>query len=193
MISLLLLSSSALAEKLIVLGDSLTEGYGVSKESAFPSLLEEQLHKNGKSSWVVVNAGISGSTTASAPSRMQWLLKQKPDLVLLALGANDGLRGNSIQAAKENLKKAIQLAQKGGAKVFLLGMEMPPNYGKKYTNEFRAMYADLAKEHKIPLMPFLLKDVATIAKLNQADGIHPNEEGHKIISKNLFEFLKGRL
>ncbi|MEN0058777.1 MAG: arylesterase [Bdellovibrio sp.] len=196
LLTLLLLSfsSGALAEKkLIVLGDSLTEGYGVAKDAAYPHLLEKKLHADGKKEWVVVNAGVSGSTTASAISRMKWLFKTKPDTVLLVLGANDGLRGLKVPDSQKNLSQAIEYAQTQKVRIILGGLYMPPNYGKDYTDEFKKMYESLAKKYKIAFIPFVLDKVAGDSRYNLADGIHPNEEGHKIIADNIYKVLKGAL
>lgn len=180
------------SKKLIVLGDSLTEGYGVSKDQSFPSLLETQLKNNGFT-WTVINAGISGSTTASAESRLKWILTSKPDLILLILGGNDGLRGLKVAESEKNLSHAIDMIQKSNVKVILGGLYMPPNYGKEYTSDFKNMYKRIADKKKIPLIPFVLEKVAGDPKYNQADGIHPNEAGHKIISETIFNFLKSYL
>jgi acyl-CoA thioesterase-1 len=191
---LLLFSSLSFAQKkLIVLGDSITEGYGVSKEAAYPALFEKKLHESGKKDWTVVNAGVSGSTTASGISRMKWLFKSKPDIVFLALGANDGLRGLKVEESQKNLATAIEYAQKEKVQVILGGLYMPPNYGKDYTEKFAKMYEDLAKKYKLTFIPFILDKVAGNPKYNLADGIHPNEEGHKIIADTIFNALKGKL
>ncbi|MFS4459278.1 arylesterase [Bdellovibrio sp. HCB2-146] len=191
---LLTFSSFSFAQKkLIVLGDSLTEGYGVAKDAAFPAVLEKKLHEAGKKEWTVVNAGVSGSTTASGISRMKWLFKSKPDVVLLALGANDGLRGLKVEESQKNLSQAIKYAQEQKVRVILGGLYMPPNYGKDYTDKFKKMYESLAKQYKVTFIPFILDKVAGNPKYNLADGIHPNEEGHKIIADNVFLVLKGAL
>lgn len=194
-VSVLLIISSPVfaAKKLVVLGDSLTEGFGVAKEAAFPALLEKKLHQSNKKDWVVVNAGVSGSTTASAISRMKWLFKSKPDVVLLALGANDGLRGLKVEDSQKNLAEAIEYAQKQKVRVILGGLYMPPNYGADYTGKFKNMYTSLAKKYQLTFVPFILEKVAGNPKYNLADGIHPNEEGHKIIAENVYEVLKGAL
>lgn len=188
-----LASPMAIAKTLVMLGDSLTEGYGVAKEKAYPALVEKKLHAAGKTEWKVVNSGVSGSTSASAPSRLQWALKTNPDVVFLALGANDGLRGIKPAATKENLKKTIAAAREKKVRVFVAGMEMPPNFGKEYQAEFRKIFADVAKEEKVEFMPFLLKDVGGVPKMNLDDGIHPNEAGHEKVAENVFQFLKGKL
>lgn len=177
---------------MVVLGDSLTEGYGVAKESAFPALLEKKLVAAGKR-WTVVNSGVSGSTTASAVGRMKWIFKSKPDVVLLVLGANDGLRGLKPEESERNLAAAIEYAQSQKVRVILGGLYMPPNYGKDYTAEFKKMYERLAKKYKLDFIPFILDRVAGDPKYNLADGIHPNEEGHKIIAENIFSAVKGSL
>ena len=175
---------------LVVLGDSLSEGYGVAKEAAYPALLEKKLNSNKKERWQVINAGVSGSTTASAVSRMKWLFKKKPDVVLLVLGANDGLRGLKVEETEKNLAEAVTFAESQKVRVILGGLYMPPNYGKDYTSRFRRMYEDLARKYKLAFIPFVLENVAGDPKYNLPDGIHPNEEGHKMISENIFSVLK---
>ncbi|AHI04754.1 lipase/acylhydrolase domain-containing protein [Bdellovibrio bacteriovorus W] len=193
-LSIIFVSSLSFAQKkLIVLGDSLTEGYGVAKEAAYPALLEKKLHESGKKEWTVINAGVSGSTSASALSRMKWLFKNKPDVVLLALGANDGLRGLDVDASEKNLNAAIEYASKEKVRVILAGLYMPPNYGKAYTDKFKNMYESLAKKHKLTFIPFILDKVGGDPKYNLPDGIHPNEAGHKIISENVFKAIGAEL
>jgi len=183
--------------KLIVLGDSLTEGYGVSKDSAFPALLEKKIKADGKS-WTVVNAGISGSTTASGPGRLKWILNQKkedskPKMILVILGANDGLRGLKPEESKKNLSKIIEMIQQEKITVVLGGLYMPPNYGQDYTERFKKIYPELAQKYKVKLIPFILDKVGGNSKYNLADGIHPNEEGHKIVSENIYSAIKDLL
>lgn len=175
--------------KIVFLGDSLTEGYGIEKSLAFPSLVEN-LAKRDSHLLQVTNAGISGSTSASAESRAKWFVKSKPDILFLALGANDGLRGLSIQKMKENLTKTVSLLKKNNIKVFLVGMQMPPNYGNKYALEFKNSFQVIAKEQGVAFLPFLLDGVAGQSELNQPDGLHPNEKGHEVIAKNVYSFLK---
>ena len=183
-------SGAAAAQTLIVaLGDSLTEGFGVSKDEAYPYLVEQELIRKGYSVRMI-NAGISGSTSASAPSRMQWYVRVKPDIVILALGGNDGLRGLSVQHMKKNLGKAIKLASTNNIRVLLAGMQIPLNYGKDYTNSFRNVFYELAEQYQLPMIPFLLKDVGNVPVLNLPDGIHPNPEGHHIISRTVLEHLE---
>jgi acyl-CoA thioesterase I len=192
---LLILSVSCLGNptKVVILGDSLTEGYGVAKEAAYPALVQEKFRKAGKVGITVVNGGIGGSTTASAEKRMAWHLKSKPQAVLIALGANDALRGLKVEASRESLRKAIRLAKGAGAKVLLAGMRVPPNYGAEFVREFEGIFPALAKAEKLPLLPFLLEGVAGNPTLNQTDGIHPNEKGHQIIADKVFTFLESHL
>ncbi len=182
-------SVSATTEKILMLGDSLTEGYGVSEEHAYPKVLEGLIVESGKD-YQVINGGVSGSTTASGTSRLRWFLKAKPKLVLIALGANDGLRGVKLSQSKKNLKNIIELATKNNIKVVLAGMRIPPNYGEDYTKQFQKLYIDLAREYKVKRIPFLLKGVAAIKELNIEDGIHPNRKGHKIMANTVYKYIK---
>jgi acyl-CoA thioesterase-1 len=176
-------------ERLIVcLGDSLTEGYGLAPERAFPSLVERMLRERGHSVRVT-NAGISGSTSASAVSRLRWQLRSRPEIVVIALGGNDGLRGVDVAATRANLSAAIELAKESGARVLLAGMKLPPNYGREYTAAFEAMFPALAKQHGVALLPFLLEGVAADPALNLPDGIHPNERGAEIVARNVLTAL----
>ena len=180
----------AAAQTLIVaLGDSLTEGFGVSREEAYPHLVEKGLISKGHSVRII-NAGISGSTSASATSRMQWFVRVKPDIVILALGGNDGLRGLSIKHMKKNLGKAIKLARSNNIRVLLAGMQLPLNYGQDYTKSFRNTFYELAEQYNLPMIPFLLEDVGNVPILNLPDGIHPNPEGHEIISRTVIKNLE---
>ncbi len=180
-------------DKIVILGDSLTEGYGVAKSDAFPALLEKKMREDSYPNLKIVNSGIGGSTSASALSRLKWVLKSKPQLVILALGGNDGLRGTDLKTTEKNLDQAIQYAQEKGVRVILAGMQIPPNYGKEYTENFKKIFPRLAKKYKVKLIPFLLKGVGGEADLNLPDGIHPNEEGHQVIADNLYKFLKENL
>lgn len=179
-------------KNLVILGDSLTEGYGVSKEDAFPSLMEKRIQSEGKN-WKITNAGVGGSTTASGPGRLKWLLKSKPDMIIIALGANDGLRGISVKTVKANIESCIEMAKKSGAKVVLAGILLPPNYGKEYIKQFEAIFPDLAKRHQIRLIPFLLDKVAGVAELNQTDAIHPNSKGHQVIAETVYKNIRDLL
>ena len=171
------------APKIVILGDSLTEGYGVDKTEAFPYLVQQELQKKGFPGVEVINAGVSGSTSASAVSRLRWFLRVKPDILILALGGNDGLRGLSPQQMKNNLVETIELALKNKLTVILAGMQMPPNYGPEYTEAFKKVYPELAEHYQISLIPFLLEGVGGNPQMNQIDGIHPNEKGHQKIAQ----------
>ncbi len=174
---------------IVALGDSLTEGYGLRKEEAYPALLQERLAKTYPQV-KVINAGISGSTSASAESRLKWQLKNKPQILFLALGANDGLRGLDVQQMKTNLEKTIKMAKANDMYVILAGMKMPMNYGDDYRKKYESVFLELSKTYKLDYVPFLLEGVATNKNLNLADGIHPNAEGYKIIADALVPYLK---
>lgn len=186
------LSASSLPITIVALGDSLTEGYGINKEMAYPALVEAMLKKEG---FVVkiINSGASSSTSSSAKGRIQWLLKQKPNFIFLALGANDGLRGISPSVTKKNLIEAIQLAKKHKIQVWLAGMKMPPNYGASFTKEFENVFSEVARTENVPLLPFLLDGVAGNPELNLTDKIHPNEKGHEILARHVAHFFKTQL
>jgi acyl-CoA thioesterase-1 len=175
--------------RILFLGDSLTAGLGVDREQAWPSLVGERLKAMGRTDLTLVNGSISGSTTASAPSRLTWHLRARPDILVLALGANDGLRGLPNEAMKDNLDKTIRLAKANGMEVILAGMEVPPNYGAAYAREFRRVFRDLAQSHGLRFIPFLLQGVAGRPEFNQADGIHPNPEGHRVIAELVLPVL----
>ena len=179
--------------KVVILGDSISAGLGVEPEQAFPFLVQDMLKQKGFAFVNITNGSISGSTTAGATSRLKWYLKTKPDILVLALGANDGLRGLSTDLMTQNLEKSIILAKKNGIKVILAGMKIPPNYGAEYAKAFESSFVSLAQKHDLPFIPFLLKDVAGKSFLNQADGIHPNPEGHKIIASTVFDIILEQL
>ena len=181
------------ATTILFLGDSLTEGLGVSKEEAFPKVVERLILSELKKDVIVINGGVSGSTTSDALARLRWYLKKKPSLVFIALGANDGLRGLDLNESQKNLENIIENAQKSGAKVLLAGMLIPPNYGPEYFERFKKMYEDISVKYALKRMPFLLEGVAGNKELNQRDGIHPNEEGHKHIAQRVFAFMKEEL
>ena len=172
-------------------GTSLTAGYGLSPEQAFPSLIEK-LADSSKLPIRAVNAGLSGETTAGAARRIDWVLRTPADVVVIEAGANDALRGLSPDAARVNLERVVRAVRtkQPRAKIVLIQMEAPPNYGATYTKNFRAVYAELAKKEGIPLVPFLLNGVAGIAKLNQADGVHPNLAGERIVAENVWRALR---
>jgi len=178
---------------ILFLGDSLTEGYGLNKEEAFPKLVQNLILKKLKKNVEVINGGVSGSTTSDGLARLKWYIRKKPDLIFIALGANDGLRGLNLTQSQKNLEEIILYAKKSNAKVFLAGMLMPPNYGPTYSKNFQNMYKKISLKYKLKTMPFLLEGVAGKKELNQRDGIHPNAYGHKHIAKNIFEFIKEEL
>ena len=185
---------SAQAERVVLfLGDSLTAGLGVEPEEAYPQLMGAMLVRDGITDVRIVNGGISGSTSASAMARLKWYGKLHPSVLFLALGANDGLRGLTIEEMAKNLAEVISAAQAQGMSVILAGMELPPNYGDEYTSAFRQVYRDLAARYETGLIPFLLEGVGGVAALNQADGIHPNADGHRRIALQVYPQLKQHL
>jgi len=185
---------SVRAERVVLfLGDSLTAGLGVEADESYPQLLGALLARDGIQDVRIVNGGLSGSTSASALARLKWYGKIRPSVLFLALGANDGLRGLTIEEMEKNLAEVIAFAKARGMTVILAGMELPPNYGDAYTGAFRAVYRDLAARYGVELIPFLLEGVGGVAALNQADGIHPNAEGHRRIALHVYPVLKQHL
>jgi acyl-CoA thioesterase I len=174
---------------IVAFGDSLTAGLGVARDEAYPARLEERLRRSGHPHRVV-NAGVSGDTTAGALRRVDWVLRTHPHIVIVALGANDGLRGQDPRTTRENLEAIVRRFQAGGARVLLAGMRLPPNYGDARAREFEAVFAAVAQRTAVPLMPFLLDGVAARPELNQADGIHPNPEGHRVIADRVWPHLE---
>jgi acyl-CoA thioesterase I len=170
------LPATAKPPEVLVFGDSLTAGYGLPAADAFPAQLEARLKDDGVGV-KIVNAGVSGDTTTDGLARLDWALADKPDVVVLALGANDALRGIDPKIVRANLDKMIDKIQASGAKVLLLGMLAPANWGADYQRDFDAIYPDLAKAHGVPLYPFFLEGVAMNPALNQPDGMHPNARG----------------
>ena len=187
------LNSKSNTQTILFLGDSLTEGLGVNKQNAFPNLVQELFKKEQNKNITIINGGVSGSTTSDGLDRLKWYLKRKPSIVFLSLGANDGLRGLNLTQSQKNLEEIIEYAQNAKAKVLLAGMLIPPNCGPDYSKEFQQMYQNLKNKYNLKIMPFLLEDVAGVKQLNQRDGIHPNEQGHKQVAKNVYEFLKEEL
>ena len=190
MCGLLMLSASASAysapKTVLVLGDSLSAEYGLTRGSGWVALLEKKL-KAEKIDAKVVNASISGETTSGGRSRLPALLGQhRPDIVVIELGANDGLRGQPVAAAEANLRSMIEQASKNKARVLLVGMRMPPNYGRQYTERFFGMYKALSVNYNAPLVPFMLEGVADKPKLFQADRLHPSADAHPIILANIW-------
>ncbi len=179
------------SKTILFYGNSLTAGYGVGLENAFPAQIEKKLDSL-KLDYAVINAGVSGETTAGGLSRLNWVLNQKPDVFVLELGANDGLRGIPLTETKANLQKIIDLvwAKNPDTKIILAGMQIPPNMGQAYTAEFKTLWRDLATANDIKLIPFLLDGVGGIPEMNQADGIHPTEAGHRVLANNVWVVLK---
>jgi acyl-CoA thioesterase-1 len=185
-----LVPAEARGESVIVaLGDSLTAGWGVAADEAYPARLEMRLRREGYP-YRVVNAGVSGDTTAGGLRRVDWVLRVGPEIVIVALGANDGLRGQSPQAMRANLETIVARLQTAGARVLLAGMRMPPNYGAEFTTEFQAVFPAVARSAKVTLMPFLLDGVAADSRFNQPDGIHPTAAGHQVIADRLWPYLR---
>ena len=171
-------------------GDSLTAGYGLAPEQAFPPRLQAALHRRGIETRVV-NAAVSGDTTAGGLARLDWALADKPDLVILALGANDALRGIDPATVRGNLDKMIRKIESSGAKVLLVGMLAPPNWGEEYKTAFDRIFPDLARVHGVALYPFFLEGVAMKPELNQPDGLHPNERGVAVLVDRIAPVVAG--
>lgn len=181
---------SIATENIVFIGDSLTEGYQLPKEYAFPALIQEKINSDEKKDYKVINGGVSGSTSASGPSRLKWFLKSKPKILVLALGANDGLRGLDLKVMESNISAVIEKAKEENIIVVLAGMQIPPNYGAAYSKEFNAVFERLRKKYKTHYVPFLLEGVAGVKKLNLPDGIHPNKEGYVIVANNVYKILE---
>ncbi|MFZ5876420.1 MAG: arylesterase [Nitrospirota bacterium] len=174
---------------IVAFGDSLTAGFGVPSEDAYPSRLERRLREEGYA-YRVVNAGVSGETTAGGLRRVDWVLKSRPSLVILELGANDGLRGLSPEQTRENLARIIEGLRDAGVTVILAGMRVPPNYGDEYARAFEAVFPALATRYQLPLIPFFLDGVATDPALNQADGLHPTSDGYRVIVERIWPRIR---
>jgi acyl-CoA thioesterase-1 len=178
----------AYAGTIIAAGDSLTAGLGVALQDAWPALLEKKLAENGHL-WRVINAGISGETSSGMQARSKWLLAQRPGIVIVATGANDGLRGIPPPLIKENIAQTVRLLQEGGVTVVLAGEQIVRNLGEDYSREFAAIYPAVAREQGCILIPFLLEGVGGEPALNQADTIHPNEKGHRVIAETVYPYV----
>ncbi|NLT66661.1 MAG: arylesterase [Acidobacteria bacterium] len=174
---------------LVAFGDSLTAGAGVDPEDAYPAKLQERIDRAGYS-YHVVNAGVSGETSSQGLNRLPAIVGLRPSIVIVEFGANDGLRGVPVEAIRHNLDAIVAGLQTQGIKVILAGMELPPNYGRKYTETFREIFRTVAEERGVPLIPFLLEGVGGHARLNQDDGIHPTAEGHDIVAENVWKILR---
>jgi acyl-CoA thioesterase-1 len=181
----------SVSKTILFFGNSLTAGYGVEPSEAFPALIQKKLdslHLGYK----VINAGVSGETTSGGLARIDWILRQSPDVFVLELGGNDGLRGLPLSETRKNLQAIIsRVKQKSPlTKIIIAGMMIPPNMGVRYTWEFQNIYPTLARQNQVSLIPFLLQGVGGEAKLNQADGIHPTPAGHRIVAENVWTVLK---
>ncbi len=187
-------SAEAQQQTILFFGDSITAGYGLDEEQAFPALIQQKIDSLG-AEHNVVNAGLSGETTAGGARRVDWILRQEIDIFVLGLGGNDGLRGIDPANTKENIETIITKvkAKSPDIEIVLAGMEAPPNLGDQYTERFRQLFSDVAEQHELTFIPFLLEDVAGIRELNQPDGIHPTAEGQQIIADNIWEYLKPML
>ena len=177
------------APLVVFLGDSLTAGLGLPVDQAYPALVAAELARKGRPIRAV-NAGVSGDTTAGGLRRADWVLSQRPDVVVLALGANDGLRGLPLPEAERNLRGIVAKARSAGARVLLCGMLIPTSYGPEYEEGFAGLFPRVAKEERLPLVPFLLEGVAGRKELNQEDGIHPSAEGQRIVAANVLPYLE---
>ena len=189
---LILFSFSAMAETILFLGDSLTEGYQLSKEEAYPAIIERKLQKSHKGI-KIINGGVSGATSASGLKRMDWYLKAKPDIMVLALGANDGLRGMKVEQTEKNLASVIEKAQERGITVIIAGMKMPTNMGEPYRTNFENVFPKLAEKYSLKLIPFILDGVGGQPELNLPDGIHPNPKGHEVMARTVLKVLETEL
>ena len=192
---IIILFSSANAQDsqkvILFFGNSLTAGLGLDLNQAFPNLIQEKINETGKNVRVI-NAGLSGETSAGGLNRIDWVLNQAIDIFVLELGANDGLRGLPLESTRTNLQGILDKvkAKYPDVKIIIAGMMVPPNMGEEYSNEFIKVYPDLARENGVSLIPFLLDEVAGNPDLNLADGIHPNIEGHQIVAGNVWRVLK---
>lgn len=185
------LSDQSEKKTILFFGDSLAAGFGIDPDLAFPALIQKKIDALGWD-FTVINAGLSGETTAGGVRRIDWVLQRKIDLLFLELGGNDGLRGIDLGSTKANLQKIIDRTRAiyPDVRVVLAGMQIPPNMGPEYIQRFRAIYPEIADENEVALLPFLLKDVGGKKKLNLADGIHPTPEGHNIVAESVWEIMR---
>ena len=174
---------------IVAVGDSLTAGYRVAEEEAYPALLRQRLARDGRY-FEVINAGISGETSSGTLARLDWILTLKPDIMILETGANDGLRGIDPQLTRDNIDRIVTRLKAEGVIVVLAGMQMIKNLGATFTNQFESIYPAVAGKHDIILIPFFLETVATRPQLNQADGIHPNAEGYRRVTDHIYPFVR---
>jgi acyl-CoA thioesterase I len=193
LLAAILLAGAAQAAPRVVLclGDSITAGYGLDLEQSYPALLQKKIDAQGWN-FKVVNAGQSGDTSAGGLGRLDWLLKQRIDVLVIELGANDGLRGLPVKTTQKNLQAIIDRTKKQypHAKFVLAGMKVPPNMGQDFGRRFEAIYNNLAEKNQVPLIPFVLEDVGGVRSLNLPDGMHPNAKGHEIVANNVWKILE---
>ena len=182
-------ASAPARPRIVVLGDSLTAGYGLAPTQSYPYLLQQKLNDEGYK-FEVVNAGVSGDTSAGGVRRLDWALEGDVKVLIVALGGNDGLRGLPVDEMKRNIDQIIAHAREKNIAVVLAGMEAPPNYGAEYAAAFRKAFQDLARQHRVPLIPFLLSGVAADPELNLQDGIHPNPRGAAVVSETVWKALR---
>ena len=189
-LQLLALAPSATAQERVIVafGDSLTAGLGVPADQSYPALLGERLRREGYE-YKVVNAGVSGDTTAGGLRRVDWALRLKPEIVILELGVNDALRGQNLASVRANLDQLVARFQAAGARVLIAGMRLPPNYGTPYAEDFRRIFGEVARARNAPHIPFFLDGVGAVPRLNQPDGIHPTVEGYAIVVEGLWPYL----
>lgn len=183
--------STTKTQTILFFGNSLTAGYGLDPAQAFPSLIQKKIDSLHLP-YTVINAGLSGETSAGGKGRIGWVLRQPADVFVLELGANDGLRGIELVSTRSNLQAIIDTvkARNPATRLVIAGMQMPPNLGEKYTSDFRKLYPELATKNQATLIPFLLDHVAGIPSLNQTDGIHPTAEGHRLVAENIWKVLE---
>lgn len=191
LISSILTKTQNEKQTIVFFGDSITAGYGIATENAFPALIDQKLQSEGLN-YTAVNAGLSGETSMGGLNRIDWILRSKPAILMLELGGNDGLRGLSLEETEKNLKAIIDKVRAANAdtKIILAGMQIPPNLGQDYTTQFKNLFPKVAKDKGVAFIPFLLENVGGDKNLNLSDGIHPNEEGHKIVAETVWEALK---
>ncbi|WP_268123152.1 arylesterase [Roseivirga pacifica] len=191
LISSILTKTQNEKQTIVFFGDSITAGYGIATENAFPALIDQKLQSEGLN-YTAVNAGLSGETSMGGLNRIDWILRSKPTILMLELGGNDGLRGLSLEETEKNLKAIIDKVRAANAdtKIILAGMQIPPNLGQDYTTQFKNLFPKVAKDKGVAFIPFLLENVGGDKSLNLSDGIHPNEEGHKIVAETVWQALK---
>lgn len=182
------LSENVDMKKIVALGDSLTAGFGVDLSESYPALLEKKLQENGYQ-YTVVNAGVSGETSSGTLARVEWILSQNPEIVIVETGANDGLRGVAVNLLEENLRGIVEILHERNVAVLLAGMKMVWNLGPDYVSQFNKVYPTIADERDVELMPFFLEGVAMKSDLNSDDGLHPNSAGYMVIVENIYPYV----